>query len=55
MLDSQTFPVSDTTKKIPGKAIYYQKSSKNVMLTIFEGGHDMLSKQALEYIEQKNE
>lgn len=55
MLDTQTFPVPDTTKKIAGKAIYYQKSSKKVMLTIFEGGHDMLSKQALEYIEQKNE
>jgi predicted peptidase len=54
MLDTQTFPVSDTTKKIGGKAIYYQKSAKNVMITIFEGGHDMLSKQALEYIEQKN-
>jgi dipeptidyl aminopeptidase/acylaminoacyl peptidase len=55
MLDTQTFPVSDTTKKIGGKMIYYQKSAKNVMITIFEGGHDMLSKQALEYIEQKNE
>jgi len=55
MVDTQTFPVSDTTKKIAGKTIYYQKSSKKVMLTIFEGGHDMLSKQALEYIEQKNE
>ena len=54
MLDKQTFPVSDTTRKIDGKIIYYQKSSKNVTLTIFEGGHDILSKQALEYIEQKN-
>ncbi len=55
MLDTQTFPVQDTTRKIAGKMIYYQKSAKNIMLTIFEGGHDMLSKQALEYIEQKNE
>ena len=55
MLDSQAFPVSDTPKKIAGKVIYYQKSAKNITLTIFEGGHDMLSKQALEYIEQKNE
>ena len=53
MLNTQTFPVSDTTKKIAGKVIYYQKSAKNIMLTIFEGGHDMLSDQALEYIEQK--
>ncbi len=55
MMDTETFPVPDTTKKIDGKIIYYQKSSKNVMLTIFEGGHDILSKQALEYIEQKKE
>ena len=55
MLDTQTFPGSDTTRKIDGKIIYYQKSSKNVMLTIFDGGHDMLSKPALEYIEEKNE
>jgi len=53
MLDTQAFPVSDTTRKIDGKIIYYQKSSKNVMLTVFDGGHDILSKQALEYIEQK--
>jgi len=55
MLDTQRFPVSDTTKKIAGKVIYYQKSAKNITLTIFDGGHDMLSKQALEYMEQKNE
>ncbi|MES2373047.1 MAG: alpha/beta fold hydrolase [Bacteroidota bacterium] len=55
MLDTQTFPVSDTSKRIAGKLIYYQRSSKNVALTIFEGGHDMLSRQALEYIEQKNQ
>jgi len=55
MLDTQAFPVMDTARRIDGKIIYYQKSSKNVMLTIFDGGHDMLSKQALEYIEKKNE
>jgi poly(3-hydroxybutyrate) depolymerase len=55
MLDTQTFPMTDTPKKIGGKAIYYQKSSKNIMLTIFEGGHDMLSEQALEYIEMKKQ
>jgi poly(3-hydroxybutyrate) depolymerase len=52
---TRTFPVPDTTKKIAGKLIYYQKSTKNVMLTIFEGGHDMLSRPALEYLEHKNE
>jgi predicted peptidase len=51
MVETQAFPSADTSKKIDGKTIYYQKSSKKVMLTIFEGGHDMLSRQALEYIE----
>ncbi|MEO6729668.1 MAG: prolyl oligopeptidase family serine peptidase [Ferruginibacter sp.] len=55
MLETQTFPASDTAKKIAGKAIHYQKSAKNIMLTIFEGGHDMLSNEALGYIEHKNE
>ena len=54
MLEKQTFPSSSSNKKIGNKAIYYQNASKNFMLTIFEGGHDMLSKQAVEYIEQVN-
>lgn len=53
MLNTQAFPSYDTAKKIAGKAIYYQKSSKNIMLTVFEGGHDMLSRPALEYAEKK--
>ncbi|MEO6230272.1 MAG: prolyl oligopeptidase family serine peptidase [Ferruginibacter sp.] len=52
MLETQSFPTLDSNKKIGDRAIYYQKASKNFMLTIFEGGHDMLSKQALEYIGQ---
>ena len=55
MLNTQTFPSYDTVKKIAGKAIYYQKSSKKIMLTIYDGGHDMLSRQAIEYIEMKKE
>ena len=54
MVDTQKFPVSDTSKKLADRMIHYQKSSGNVMLTVFEGGHEMLSQQALEYIEQKN-
>lgn len=51
MVDSQTFPIT-TTEKLIDRPIYYQKSSKNTLLTIFEGGHEMLSKVAIEYIEQ---
>ena len=52
MVNTQSFPSSNSNNRIGDRAIYYQKASKKVMLTIFEGGHEMLSKQALEYIEQ---
>ena len=54
MLEKQTFPSSGSNKRIGDRAIYYQKAGKKFMLTIFEGGHDMLSRQAVEYIEQVN-
>ncbi|MEP7111305.1 MAG: prolyl oligopeptidase family serine peptidase [Ferruginibacter sp.] len=54
MLETQTFPSSNSNKKIGDRAICYQKATKNIMLTIFEGGHELLSKHALEYIEQIN-
>ena len=54
MLATQKFPVADSSKKLADRMIHYQKSSGNIMLAIFEGGHEMLSQQALEYIEQKN-
>lgn len=54
MLETQTFPSSNSNNKISDRVIYYQKATKKFMLTIFEGGHEMLSKQALEYIEQVN-
>jgi hypothetical protein len=50
MANTQSFPYSNSSNKIGNRAIHYQKASKKVMLTIFEGGHEMLSKQALEYI-----
>jgi poly(3-hydroxybutyrate) depolymerase len=52
MVNTQSFPSSNSNNKIGDRTIHYQKTSKKIMLTIFEGGHEMLSKQALEYIEQ---
>ena len=54
MIKTQSIPSSNPNNKIGNRVIHYQKSTKKIMLTIFEGGHDMLSKQALEYIEQKH-
>jgi len=54
MLKTQSFPSQNTNLLIGDKVIHYKRQSKNIMLTIFEGGHDILSKQALEYIEQVN-
>lgn len=51
LINTQSFPSSNNDNKIGDRTIHYQKSFKKVMLTIFEGGHDMLSKQAVEYIE----
>ena len=52
MSETQKFPSSNTNRKIGDRIIHYQKGTKNVLLTIFEGGHELLSKQAIEYIEQ---
>jgi len=46
MIGHQTFNVS-SDQRIGDRAILYEKKSKNIMLTIFEGGHEMLSKEAL--------
>jgi poly(3-hydroxybutyrate) depolymerase len=54
LLETQTFTITDTAKKLADRVIYYQKTSKKVTLTIFEGGHEILSEQALEYIEREN-
>lgn len=54
MVNNQSFHSPSGNNKIGDRAILYQKGSKKVMLTIFEGGHDLLSKEALEYIEQNN-
>ncbi len=49
MLKQQTFNVS-TDLKIGDRIIYYQKKSGRIMLTIFDGGHEMLSKEVFEYL-----
>ncbi|MEP6750305.1 MAG: alpha/beta fold hydrolase [Bacteroidota bacterium] len=54
MLKTQSFPAQNTNMLIGDKVVHYRRQSNNIMLTIFEGGHDILSKQALEYIEQIN-
>jgi pimeloyl-ACP methyl ester carboxylesterase len=54
MVKTQSIATSNPNNKIGDRVIHFQKSAKNIMLTVFEGGHDMLSRQALEYIEQKH-
>lgn len=53
MINRQTFAAS-THLKIGDRTIYYQKKTKRLMLTIFEGGHEMLSKEVLGYVDQMN-
>lgn len=51
MLKTQTSPSSKTFKLLDGRDILYQKSTKNIQLTVFEGTHEMLSKVVLENLE----
>lgn len=51
MINYQVFdPKTQTT--IGGRPIHYQKKTNLIMLTIFEGGHEMLSNEVLNYIDQ---
>ena len=54
MLKTQTFASPDTVKKIANRVIHYQKSSKKISLTIFEGGHEILRSAALDLIDNPN-
>lgn len=54
MVNHQTFTTSPKLR-IGDRPIYYQKQTKHIMLTIFEGGHEMLSKEVLGYIDQMND
>jgi predicted peptidase len=53
MLNEQTFAAS-THLTIGDRAVHYQKKTKHFMLTIFEGGHEMLSKEVLGSIDRMN-
>ena len=50
MLKTQTFPTQNPPKTIENRAILYQKSSKKITLTIFEGRHEILKDAAFELI-----
>lgn len=52
MMKTQTYPSSTKYGKLGNKTIHYQKQSKKIKLTVFEGAHDLLSEQALESIVQ---
>ena len=52
MLEKQSFP-SSNNNKLGDRVIHNQKTSKKITVTIYEGGHELLSKQALDYIEHK--
>jgi pimeloyl-ACP methyl ester carboxylesterase len=50
MLKTQSFPLKKPIKKIDNRAILYQKSSKKITITIFEGTHEILKNVALDLI-----
>lgn len=50
LLKTQTFPVSKPAKTIADRSILYQKNSKNISLTIFEGTHEILREVALDLL-----
>jgi hypothetical protein len=50
MLKTQTFPTQNPAKTIENRAILYQKTSKKITLTIFEGTHEILKNAALDLI-----
>ena len=51
MLKTQIFPTQPSPKLLDNRVVLYQKSAKNITLTIFEGTHEMLNKVALEVID----
>lgn len=50
MLKTQTFSAQNPSKTLDNRAILYQKSSKKITLTIFEGTHEILRNAVLEKI-----
>ena len=53
MLKTQTFPTRNSPKTIENRAILYQKTSKKITLTIFEGTHEILKSAALDAIDTR--
>ena len=51
MLQTQSFPTKKPVKTIDNRAVLYQKSSKKITLTIFEGTHEILKNVALDLID----
>ena len=54
MLNEQ-IPATSPQSSIGNRAIHLQRQTKHIMLTIFEGGHEMLSKEVLGYIDRMSE
>ena len=54
MLKTQAFSSADTLRKIDNRVIHYQKVSKKISLTIFEGGHEILRNVVLDLIDNLN-
>ncbi len=52
MLKTQTFSPANSPKSIDNRAVLYQKLSKKVSLTIFEGTHEILKDAVLEAIDK---
>ena len=52
LLTTQSFTKSGPVRMIDNRKIHYQKSFKNISLTIFEGGHEILRNVALDRLEQ---
>ena len=53
MIKTQSFPNKKQYKPLGDREIVYQKTSKKITLTIFEGTHEMLNKVVLDRISKK--
>ena len=47
LLKTRSFPAQKAPETLGDRAILYQKASKNIILTVFEGSHDILYDQVL--------
>lgn len=51
LITTQSYKISGPLKQIDGRKIHYQKATKNISITIFEGGHEILNNIALDLID----